>query len=554
MMPAPTNILLLSNVNLEPLQDRVSPEGASPVSLSYDGFNTLGRRISEGFESIQGSYDYVWIHADLNFPGLVSQDFHTCDASDFRNSAIGVVDQWIERLAVYSDTRFLFSTFYFHSLWNHGQTFAAHQQMLNHELNEWLTRRVSGVENIELFPYDRLVKQMGELSVYDNRLWILGRIPYPYPFLNKLHHEICDLVPTLRVAPRKVLALDLDNTLWGGTLDEQETSPLVLDVEGPGLAYLNFQRAILGLRQKGVLLAIVSKNEVKDVETIISNHPFMVLRKDDFAEILANWDAKSLNLKELSDRLGLTPDSFVMIDDNPRERAEIRQNLPEVVTPEFPEDPADLERWFYEEVVAKYFNVRALTEADTQRTERYRTRKKRQEAANQYASIENFLRSLDIRFHIAEATPEERARVYQLLQRTNQFNLNKDPELLGQSLESRPDHKTWVLHYRDVFGVEGLVGAIVVKHGVPPTIESFAVSCRVLGKRVEHALLLRAIENIETFEADLCFQNTGNNQQMVAFLESLRNLTSTDLTKIGPVAELIETLKKSIQCITHETS
>lgn len=546
-------LLLLSNVNLEPLQNR-SVAHSVPFSIRYDGFNTLGQRLSEGFDSLGENCDRIWIHADLNYPGLANGDFRNVDIRVFKEETIPLLDQCIEKLATCSDTRFLFSTFYFHSLWNRGQSFTDHQSDLNHHFNQWLIRRVTGYANIDLFPFDRLVSRLGEETVYDPRLWVVGRIPYSSSFLDSWVEAVGNLLPTLDAVPKKVLALDLDHTLWGGTIDEQETTSLQLGSEGPGLAYQNFQRAILGLKQRGVLLAIVSKNDEKEVSHVLEHHPFMVLKKTDFAEILANWETKSSNLMELSRRLGLAPDSFVMLDDSPRERTEIAQHLPEVALPEFPDDPADLDQWFFEEVVARYFNFRSLTEADTRRPERYRARKERLDAEQRYANIENFLRSLDIRFHIAEVQPEEHARVFQLLQRTNQFNLNKKPELLLQSTESLPDRKTWVLHYRDVFGVEGLVGAIVLRERPVPQIESFAVSCRVLGKRVEHALLLKALETIQQPEITLLYEATGKNRQMEAFLRALNPQSTEDHLVIGPVSELIETLRESIQCITHESS
>ena len=549
----PPILLLLSNVNLEPIQNRTVDQPV-PFRIDFDGFNTLGQRLSEGFESCAKDYDFVWIHADLNYPGLVDADFRDTDICRFKEETIPLVDQWIEKLKSCSNTRFLFSTFHFHALWNRGQTYTDHQSDLNHHFNQWLIYRIAACANIELFPFNRLVGEVGEQTVYDPRLWVVGRIPYSYPFLDKLAESVGNLLPTLDVPPRKVLVLDLDNTLWGGTIDEQETNPLLLGSEGPGLAYRNFQCSILGLHQRGVLLAIVSKNDAHEVDQVLEHHPFMVLKKTDFAEIIANWDAKSSNLLELSKRLGLAPDSFVMLDDNPRERTEISQQLPEIALPDFPNDPAELDRWFLEKVVARFFNFRSLTEADTRRPERYRARKQRLNAAQRYASIENFLQSLDIRFHIAEARPEEKSRVYQLLQRTNQFNLNKDPELLVQSTEDSPDRKTWVLHYRDVFGVEGLVGAIVLRQGSEPQIESFAVSCRVIGKRVEHALLLKALEAIRQAEVSLLYQATGKNRQMEAFLQSLGYQPTGEPISLSPLPELIETLRESIQCITHESS
>lgn len=547
-----TSILLLSNVNLESIATPASNSHEN-VSIQYDGFNTIRMRLNEPLDQVVKAYDWVWLHADFNYPGLILENWHSHNGSDLFQHITDLLEQWIDRLASFTNNRFLVSSFHFQSLWNQGQADSLTQLELNYRLNQWLDHEVSQHSNIEIFPYGAMLIEYGEHQSYDPRLWTIARIPYTYSFLKKLKGAVCNhLAQIITQAPGKVLILDLDNTLWGGIIDEQESTPLLLDVEGLGLAYLNFQRAILGLQKRGILLAIVSKNDQKAVEAVLQDHPFMELKKECFVEIIANWEPKSKNILELSKQLGLNLDSFVMIDDNPREREEIRQALPQVVVPDFPEDPAELEYWFYTKVVNPYFQLHQQTTEDSQRTEQYLRRKKRSTVQANEPNLKKYLQSLDIRIIVKKTTPPERDRVKQLLNRTNQFNLNKT--FLLESFDASAASNLWVLYYEDKFGKEGLVGALAITDDEIPFVKALAISCRVLGKGMEYALVHVAIESLKCKQLSFNYCYSRKNHLVGDFLKSLGATTLKEQTIINIDSKFVEKLKEPLHFISCEST
>jgi FkbH-like protein len=290
------------------------------------------------------------------------------------------------------------------------------------------------------------------------------------------------------VGRRKVAVVDLDDTLWGGVVGEVGVSGLTLGDEGVGLAFKDLQRELLKLHDAGIVLAVCTKNNAGDAEDGFT-HPEMVLRREHFAADRINWQDKATNLTEIAEELNLGLDSLVFLDDNPVERDWVRQALPEVCVPELPADPVDRPAFVAE---ATWFQTLDVTDDDRRRAASYRTQGVRRKAQASARSFEEFLASLEQEVTLEPVHEATLARAAQLCQRTNQFNLTTRRHTLAD-LEAMLEDDAVELHtiaVRDRFGDSGITGvAIVAFEGEDARIDTLLLSCRVLGRRVEDALL-----------------------------------------------------------------
>ncbi len=272
-----------------------------------------------------------------------------------------------------------------------------------------------------MIDYVGFVTEQGRAKLLDDRLWHIGRMRLGRGGMTELAKLYRRYLAALMLPRRKVLVLDLDNTLWGGVLGEDGIDGIAIGREGIGLAFREFQLAILALAQRGVVLAIASKNNSGDVMEVLNNHPEMVLRQKDFACAEIHWNPKSDSLPRIAQQLNLGMDSFVFWDDEPREREIVRSQHPSVLVPEIPADPSDYARALLD---LDCFDVLNLTAEDRQRGELYRQDADRQQwlSAASPADLCEFYRSLNMIVSIAVPDTYSVPRFAQLTQRTNQFN------------------------------------------------------------------------------------------------------------------------------------
>lgn len=344
--------------------------------------------------------------------------------------------------------------------------------------------------NVRILPYRDLIETLGKDNAFSLKMWYMGKVLLS----NEAQRRLCGLIfDRLRVetrAPKKVLALDLDNTLWGGLAGEHDLTPIELSDEHGGLAYKNLQRVILQMQRQGVLLAIVSKNNEQDAMEILKEHPHMVLRPEDFAAKRINWKPKHENIREIADELNLGMDSFVFWDDNPSERQLIRDMLPQVSVPEFPEKPEELAPAMVE-IYRQFFAAAIVTEEDLCKTAQYAANAARRELEQSSGNFEEYLKQLEI--IITRVRPERHAeRLTQLANKTNQFNLTTKRYTQGQVAQLLVDSRKKVYLYQvaDRFGDNGIVAAAVVDIiGSEAMIEEFVMSCRIMGKNVEYGIM-----------------------------------------------------------------
>jgi FkbH-like protein len=296
---------------------------------------------------------------------------------------------------------------------------------------------------------------------------------------------------------RKLLVVDLDNTLWGGVLGDDGADGILVGGGYPGNCYTELQRGLVAPRRQGVLLAYCSKNEQSTVDDVFARHPELTLRSDDFVAGVANWGRKDHNIRQIVEALNLGLASVVFVDDSAFECDLVRREIPEARTVRLAGDPAE---HLSTVLAAGLFDVQATTSTDSDRTAMYQARSQRQEFAASFTSAVDYLTGLDLRVAVAPADEFSLPRLVQLGLRTNQFNMTGQahPEARTRAMAASPDHLVLGFEVEDRFGREGHVGAVwVARHADHWLIENFVMSCRVFSRGVERAVLSYVIDEAE---------------------------------------------------------
>lgn len=337
---------------------------------------------------------------------------------------------------------------------------------------------------------------LGRRSFYDARGYFWTKQPFSWSGLELLARHLWAAVRAVTSGPNKVLVLDLDNTLWGGVVGEEGALGIRLGEGAEGEAFQAFQRYCKELSERGVLLAVCSKNNPNDAREPFEKNPDMVLSLQDFAAFDVSWDPKSVALERIAEELRLGLDSFVFMDDNPAERRQIRMALPMVHVVEVPEDPAHFVAALEDGL---YFEAAAVTHADRARSEQYRTEAQRREHLQSSSSLTEYLASLEMKADVRPIDGADLTRVAQLMGKTNQFNLTtrRHSEVdVSQLLES-PRSVALSLRLSDRFGDYGLISVVL---GVPDAgdgeslrIDTWLMSCRAIGRSVEQFMLNRIV-------------------------------------------------------------
>jgi FkbH-like protein len=333
---------------------------------------------------------------------------------------------------------------------------------------------------------------------HDAGRWLQSKMEIAPPAAARFADLLARLLAAQRGRSRKCLVLDLDNTLWGGVVGDVGITGLVLGQgSARGEAHLALQHYATTLRQRGVILAVCSKNDAELAERAFREHPDMLLRREHIAAFVANWDDKAENLRRIALELNVGLDSLVFVDDNPAERARVRQCLPMVAVPELPADPAAYVRCV---AAGGHFESIALTEDDRRRGEQYAANAARDALKGTAQSMAEFLAGLQMEMDCGPTRDVDVARVAQLINKTNQFNTTGRRYSEDQVARLAADPAWCVLQFRlsDRFGDNGLVSALlmgpVAEEPDAMEIDAWVMSCRVFGRQLEHEAMNVAVE------------------------------------------------------------
>jgi len=357
------------------------------------------------------------------------------------------------------------------------------------QVNAGLVEASRTETHVLLCDVDHIAAEIGRANWTDEALWSLAKVPCRLDHLPLLARALVGSVLAAEGKMIKCLALDLDNTLWGGVIGDDGLAGIALGEFDEGEAFVAFQHFLKDLKNRGIILAVVSKNDMENALLPFRAHPHMVLREEDISVFIANWDNKADNIRKLQATLNIGFDAIAFIDDNPFERDLVRQFLPTVVVPEMPEDPALYVRALG---TANLFETASYSEADRERPAQYRVEALRELAKDEFTSIEDYLKSLDMKITLARFTPFQVPRIVQLMQRSNQFNLTTQRLAAGAVEALMHDEQSLPLTVTlsDKFGDYGLISVVILRLTASDVeIDSYLMSCRVLKRGVEHFVM-----------------------------------------------------------------
>ena len=362
-----------------------------------------------------------------------------------------------------------------------------------HEMIEELNRSLRNISkthsSVYIYDFNHFVSKYGEKNIFDYRQFHVGDIQIALNFIPSFAYDLMSYIKPITGTNKKCIVLDLDNTLWGGIIGEDGFDGIELGHSSNGKAFVDFQKELLSLWNHGIILAINSKNNFDDAMKVINEHPNMILRKKNFASIQINWDDKAQNLKQIAEEINIGLNSIVFFDDDKINRERIKKEFPEVLTIEIPDDPSQ-----FSSILKNLndFNVLQRTDEDIKRGQMYAQQRERKELEKSISNLDDFLEQLDIKVKMKNSNEFLIPRISQLTLKTNQFNLTTRRYQEEEIRNFTNDHKFIVgcAQVLDKFGDNGITGVYIInKQDKIWSIDTFLLSCRIMGRGVENGIL-----------------------------------------------------------------
>ncbi len=359
------------------------------------------------------------------------------------------------------------------------------------DVNRYLREKCKNINQVFIYDYNAFCSQQGKMNVFDSKMYYMGDIKLKPQYVPDLCADYAKYSQAIASRTKKCIVLDLDNTLWGGVVGESGLKGIHLGPTPEGRPFLEFQKLLYSLYARGVILAINSKNNIDDAMDVIRNHPYMILKEKCFAAMRINWDDKVANMKSLAEEINIGLDSLVFFDDDQVNREMVQNFLPDVTVIDLPKDPS-----LYVDTLKKlsFFDTLSLTKEDKNKGEMYQAENNRRELVQTATDLSDYLRMLNITVYLEEANKDSIPRISQLTQKTNQFNLTTrrySEEVISDFSEDER-FRVISMSLKDKFGDNGLTGLVIiekVKDANNWRIDTFLLSCRILGRRAEDVLL-----------------------------------------------------------------
>jgi len=524
-----THIHFLRNFTIEPIEPFLKFYLYSAhinVHITYSDYDAIHTEILNSDSTlILEQPEFVVLSLFYHVNDLFSHSQYQ-NLSDLKNYVITLYESLIEK----TKSLILINTFIPSS---HG-TLIQHSadidglpavyEQLNYFINEFASAHAS---RIILLDWNKYVRLLSEEKSIDHRYWYMNKAPFKKEFLNQYAVDISNIVKLVKGQIKKCLILDCDNTLWGGIIGEDGLEKIKLDYyEYPGKIYYDFQQRIINLYNRGILIVLCSKNNAEDVWNVLDNHPASLLKREHIAAHKINWNDKATNIKEIAEELNLGFDSLVFIDDSAFECGLVSKFIPEITVLQVPKELYLLPQLLLKNKIFESLNI---NEADKKRTLSYQQEQLRRTSAQQFVDIEEYLKSLNLKLNIHIAKDSEFARIAQLTQKTNQFNLSlkRYTEKEIQQFSQCENTKIFSLWTSDKFGDYGLTGVFIAKNNSNHIyIDSFLQSCRILSKRIEYAFFTYCFEQLKsawdiTTNCYTDYFQTQRNGQIFQFLQML---------------------------------
>ena len=390
--------------------------------------------------------------------------------------------------------------------------------------NTKLKEKIQEIDNVILLDFNGFVTKYGEENIFNYQNYFFGDIKISLNFIPYLGQHLMSYVIAFLGLTKKCIVLDLDNTLWGGIVGEDGFDGIQIGPQPPGNSFLEFQKHLKALSQRGIILAINSKNNFDDAMNVVDSHPNMILKKDDFSSIVINWGDKVQNMREIANQLNIGLDSMVFFDDDPVNRDYIRRELPQVHVPEMPSDPSEYAKTL---LSLNDFSTFQITSEDIKRKKMYSEQKQRLELENSSSSLTDFLKTLNLQVVIKKANNFTIPRISQLTLKTNQFNLTTKRYQKDTIEKFSSDEKMLVgcAQVLDKFGDNGITGVFIIKKETPKEwiLDSFLLSCRIMGRQIENVIMNYVIDEAKKNKVEIIkskFIPTEKNSPIENFLPS----------------------------------
>ena len=357
------------------------------------------------------------------------------------------------------------------------------------ELNKSLRDISKNHNSVYVYNFNQFISKYGEKNIFDYRQFHVGDIQIALNFLPQFGYDLMSYIKPITGANRKCIVLDLDNTLWGGIIGEDGFDGIELGHSPNGKAFVDFQKELLSLWNQGIILAINSKNNFDDAMNVIKEHPNMILREKNFASIKINWNDKAENLKQIANEINIGLNSIVFFDDDKLNQERIKHEFPEVLTVELSSDPS-----YFSAILKDLndFNVLQRTEDDVKRGEMYAQQRERKEFQKSISNLDDFLEQLDIQVKMKKTSEFLIPRISQLTLKTNQFNLTTK-RYQEEEIRNFANNDKFIVgcaQVLDKFGDNGITGVYIInKEDKVWNIDTFLLSCRIMGRGVENGIL-----------------------------------------------------------------
>ncbi len=495
-------VAVAGSITVEPLEPYL---GAYLLSRKFKPHITCGpfsqlRQICDDYKSVLGAGDFnaialLWRVEDM-FPDLMARSLDSPAAIADLLREVKIFADAVANLRKKFHGTLIVSTLPYPSmpgfeLTEMGQASAG--GLAFQAVSQFWTQEIAKLERVRLFDLHGLMLSAGLKHANDARKWQLYRQPYTEPFWGDIGRMLGRMIAAEKISPKKCVVLDLDNTLWGGIIGEDGLGGIQLGDEFPGKAYRDFQRYLMHLKSKGVMLAVASKNNPDDAYEVFDKHDAMILSRKDIADFEIHWESKVESIKRVAAKLNIGLDALVFVDDNPKEIGEVSERLPGVTCVTVPEELAELPGLL---AGTDLFDVAEVTDEDRRRTEMLQADGIRQQA-QEIMSEEDFRKSLNLKIDVFAAQKQHLARVTQLINKTNQFNLTTvrrtqdEVEMLAEA----QDALVLGMDIKDKYGDYGLVGvSILKKQNKICVIDTLLMSCRVLGRGAEATFIAKLAE------------------------------------------------------------
>lgn len=524
---APINIYLLANVTMQALDPVLSfylLESNMQPKLQFAGFdNVVQEVLDENSELYANDYDLIVC-------ALMYDEFDPAFLAKLQSpeAFIQELTQLYARLQEKTKSLLLVNTLIPAFFTEIGTNERQQNMQAIHTLNQFIRDYVNQhAQRMCLLDWTQYLQRLGEAQSLDYRYWHLFKSPFKKAFLSYYAQDITKVARIIKGHAKKCLILDCDNTLWGGVIGEDGLANIQLDPQQyPGIIYYQLQKVIVELVQRGIIIALCSKNNAEDVWQVFAEHPCCLLKREHIALAKINWNDKSNNIIELVRELNISLEHCVFLDDSSTECELVQKSLPQLTVLQVPDPIYNYPGLLLREGL---FDTLSLNNEDKFRTLQYQQEALRKQALQTAINIDDYLASLQLVANIQPMHTQEINRVTQLLQKTNQFNLSNKryTQQHIQDFLQQPDVALYRLKVKDKFGDYGLTGVCIVKRqenlGI---IDSFLLSCRVLSRKLEYSFLqyclqeLTRLWNIVEWRAD--FKATTKNAQVRDFLTNAK--------------------------------